>query len=217
MHHMASLALAQQIENCRLCPRLVAYRESPPHKRPEPYWSKPVAGFGDPKARLLIMGLAPGAHGSNWTGRPFTGDASGNFLYPALYRAGMANQPGSSARDDGLELKGVYISAVVRCAPPQNRPRPEEIASCARWTVQETAELGDLKAVLLLGKIAHDTWLRTWAEKPAQKPFRHGAVYPGEPILIDSYHVSRQNTQTGRLTTAMFDGILQQAKQLARI
>ena len=212
---MASLALRQQIENCQLCPRLVTNRENPPHKRPETYWSKPVVGFGDPKARLLIMGLAPGTHGSNRTGRPFTGDASGNFLYPALYRAGMANQPTSTAWDDGLELKGVYISAAVRCAPPQNRPGPEEIHNCAQWTVLETYQLRELRTVLLLGKIAHDAWLRTWAEKPAQKPFRHGAVYPGEPTMLDSYHVSRQNTQTGRLTMAMFDEVLASAKALA--
>ena len=161
------------------------------------------------------MGLAPGTHGSNRTGRPFTGDASGNFLYPALYRAGMANQPTSTAWDDGLELKGVYISAAVRCAPPQNRPGPEEIHNCAQWTVLETYQLRELRTVLLLGKIAHDAWLRTWAEKPAQKPFRHGAVYPGEPTMLDSYHVSRQNTQTGRLTMAMFDEVLASAKALA--
>jgi uracil-DNA glycosylase family 4 len=218
------------LEHCRLCPRLVEHREAVAVGRVmrrrsyagQPYWGKPVPGFGDPEAKLLLLGLAPGAHGSNRTGRMFTGDASGDFLYPALHRAGLANQPTSSARSDGLALAGVWITAACRCVPPQNKPTREEVASCRRWLEHDLALLPELKLVLALGAIAHDAYLEYVRAQGAtlakrDHPFAHGALHypPGALPLLDSYHVSLQNTNTGKLTAAMFDALLARAKGLA--
>ena len=214
--------LYRELVACRRCPRLVAWREEVGRKkrrayRDWDYWARPVPGFGDPEARILIFGLAPGAHGANRTGRVFTGDASGDFLYAALYRAGLANQPTSTHREDGLELYGVYITAAVRCVPPGNKPTREEIASCSVWTARELALLPNLRVFLALGRIAHDALLDYFKLKKRDFPFAHGAEHPLPEgrILLDSYHVSRQNTQTGRLTPAMFDRVLERAKRLA--
>jgi uracil-DNA glycosylase family 4 len=216
--------LYRELAACRRCERLVAWREEVGRKkrrayRNEVYWARPVPGFGDPAARLLIFGLAPGAHGSNRTGRMFTGDASGDFLYPTLWRAGLANQPGSERPGDGLELRGVYITAAVRCAPPGNKPTRAEFAACSTWTERELALLPNLKAYLALGRLAHDALLEHHGLVKARFPFAHGAEHklPNGRLLLDSYHVSRQNTQTGRLTAAMFDEVLARAKALAEL
>jgi len=183
----------------------------------EMYWGRPVAGFGDAAARLWIVGLAPAAHGGNRTGRVFTGDRSGDFLFAALHRAGIASQPGSTARGDGLALAGTWISPIVRCAPPANRPAPGEIAACRPFLVREARLLGPrLAAVLALGGAAHDGWLAAWAEAtgrsmPRPRPrFAHGASHDlgGGLRLFDCYHPSQQNTFTGRLTPAMLDAVL---------
>ncbi len=214
---------------CRLCPRLVAWREQVAVEkrrayREWEYWGKPVPGFGDPAARVLVVGLAPGAHGSNRTGRMFTGDASGEFLYAALHRAGFANQPTSRHREDGLTLRDVYITAVCRCAPPDNHPTPLEIATCQPYLLQEMDLLTQVQVIVALGHIAFDQVIRLVASRSqnlefeVQKMlFKHGAVYPMgavSPHLIASYHPSRQNTQTGRLTPAMFDTIWTAARSL---
>lgn len=216
--------LEQQITSCRKCPRLVAWREEVARVKRRAYldweyWGKPVPGFGDPKARLLILGLAPGAHGSNRTGRMFTGDGSGNFLFPALYRAGFANQPNSKHRQDGLELHDCWLTASARCAPPGNKPTLEELNTCQPWLEEEMALLPDLQGVVLLGKIALDSLLRLPGYSKLPKKdivFGHGAFYhPDEnlPWILCSYHPSLQNTQTGRLTVEMFDQIWQQARE----
>jgi len=207
---------------CRLCPRLVSWREQVAREkrrayRDWDYWGKPVPGFGDPAARVLVVGLAPGAHGSNRTGRMFTGDASGDFLYAALHRAGFANQPVSKHRDDNLVLQDMYISAVARCAPPDNRPTPAEINTCLPYLRQEMALLTQVEVIVALGRIAFDTILRLYANGAQRSDFEmrkfhftHGAGYrlgSHAPQLIASYHPSRQNTQTGRLTPAMFDSV----------
>ncbi len=217
-------ALYRELVACRRCPRLVAWREEVGRKkrrayRDWDYWARPVPGFGDPEARILAFGLAPGAHGANRTGRVFTGDASGDFLYAALYRAGLANQPTSTHREDGLELYGVYITAAVRCVPPGNKPTREEIAACSAWTERELALLPNLRVFLALGRIAHDALLDYFKLKKRDFPFAHGAEHPlpGGRVLLDSYHVSRQNTQTGRLTPEMFDRVLERAKELAEL
>jgi uracil-DNA glycosylase family 4 len=186
------------------------------------YWGRPVPSFGDPDAAVLIIGLAPGAHGSNRTGRPFTGDGSGNFLYPVLHQTGFASQPQATGRDDGMRLYGVRITAVVRCAPPGNKPLPEEIANCAPFLDEEINALGNLRVVVCLGKIAFDGFanylLRTGkiASRTTLK-FAHGAEYqlPNGLTLLASYHPSLQNTNTGKLTKAMFRGIFQRARELA--
>ncbi len=223
--------LAARVVNCRACPRLVAYREEVARKKraafkDQEYWGRPVPGFGDPGARLLILGLAPAAHGANRTGRMFTGDGprgAGDFLMAALHRAGLASLPYARARDDGLELFGVYLSAVVRCAPPGNRPTRQEIENCLPFLVEELRILGELKAVLALGRIAFSGYLRALelmgVTLPRPRPrFSHGAAYElgeGMPVLIASYHPSRQNTQTGRLTQEMFDRVVRLAKEAA--
>ncbi|MDX2007904.1 MAG: uracil-DNA glycosylase [Meiothermus sp.] len=219
---MSSLEhLHAQITACRLCPRLVAWREQVGLEkraayRDWEYWAKPVPGFGDPDAPILIFGLAPGAHGSNRTGRPFTGDASGDFLYPALHRAGLANQARSVRHGDGLALTNAYITASVRCAPPGNKPGPEEIKACAKWTDLELELLPNLRVYLALGRIAHDALLDHHGLSRSKHPFAHGSEYTiGGRILLSSYHVSRQNTNTGKLTEVMFDGVLRRAKALA--
>jgi uracil-DNA glycosylase len=185
--------------------------------RAEEYWGRPVPGFGDPRARVLLVGLAPGAHGANRTGRIFTGDRSGDFLYAALHRAGMASQPQSVARDDGLTLRDTYIVCAIRCAPPDNAPRPDEIARCARFLDAEADLLPRVRVVVALGAIAWRAWLdreaRAGTPLPRPRPaFAHGArVTLGARVLLGSYHVSQQNTQTGRLTVEMFDAVLEQA------
>lgn len=207
---------------CTRCPRLVEWRELVGLEkrrvyRDHKYWAKPVPGFGDPEAEILIFGLAPGAHGSNRTGRPFTGDASGGFLYPALYRAGLANQPDSVSHDDGLRLYHVYITAAVRCAPPANKPLPYELKNCSSWTDLELSLLPNVRVYLALGKIAHDALLDYHGLRKSLYPFGHGTEYtlPNGVTLLSSYHVSRQNTNTGKLTAAMFDRVVARANHLA--
>jgi len=217
--------LNQDIVICRLCPRLVEWREKIAQERRRAYrdweyWGKPVPGFGDPNARLLIVGLAPGAHGANRTGRVFTGDGSGNFLFPALYRAGFANQPTATNREDGLRLKDVYITAVCRCAPPDNKPTPEEISACLPFLSRNIDYLMRLEGMVALGRIAFDHTLRILRQRGAPIPkldFAHGAFYhlgEGLPWMLASYHPSRQNTQTGRLTAEMFDQIWNRSREL---
>ena len=211
-------SLNTAITSCQKCPRLVAWREDVARIKRRAYmdwdyWGKPVPGFGDPAARLLIVGLAPGAHGSNRTGRMFTGDASGDFLYPALCRAGIASQPTATDRDDGLTLKGAFITAVCRCAPPKNKPTTQEIKTCLTYLEQEVVLLPGIKVIVALGKIAFDYVLRLYDVRNPVQSFSHGASFPlfDGPQLIASYHPSRQNTQTGRLTAEMFDQIWEQA------
>lgn len=220
-------ALNAEIVACRACPRLVAWREEVARTkrrayRDWEYWGKPVPGFGDPAARLLLVGLAPGAHGANRTGRAFTGDGSGVFLYAALHRAGFASQPDSTHRDDGLELIDCYITAVGRCVPPKNRPTAEELANCRPFLHRELALLSNVQVVLVLGRIAFDGYLRALREMGWEIPrlaFAHGAHHrlpEGLPHLLCSYHPSLQNTNTGRLTATMMDEVLAQAKALFR-
>ncbi len=218
----ATLAqLNEEIVRCRLCPRLVKYREAVARvKRPAfrnwDYWGKPVPAFGDPHAALLILGLAPAAHGANRTGRMFTGDRSGDFLYKALYRTGFANQPTSISRDDGLALSNAYISATLRCAPPANKPLPSELANCKPYFEREL-QLIRPPAVLALGGIAMRAYLdilkqQGAIERPSAFAFRHGASYDlgrNLPRLFVSYHPSQQNTFTGKLTEAMLANVLQ--------
>jgi uracil-DNA glycosylase len=213
--------LNNQIMACTLCSRLVEWREQVGREKrsaykDQTYWAKPVPGFGDKNAQVLILGLAPGAHGSNRTGRMFTGDSSGNFLYPALHRAGFASSARSVSLDDGLELKNLYITAAGRCAPPDNKPTPLELQNCKSWLTQELELLPSVRVILALGKIAHDTVLEFYGLKKSQHQFVHALEYvlPDGKVLLDSYHVSQQNTLTGKLTVAMFDAILERAKAL---
>lgn len=214
-------ALNLELTGCSRCPRLVAWRERVGREkraayRDQAYWAAPVPGFGDANARLLIIGLAPGAHGSNRTGRMFTGDGSGDFLFPALHRAGYASQPLSRARGDGMVISDAYITASARCAPPDNRPSREELLACRPWLEREFGFLPRVRVLLALGRIAHDTWLEHTGLRQSAYPFAHGAEHPmpDGAVLLDSYHVSRQNTQTGRLTPAMFDAVLGRARAL---
>jgi len=214
-------ALESSILSCRLCPRLVAWREEVARikrraYREDDYWGKPVPGFGDPAARVLIVGLAPGAHGANRTGRMFTGDSSGDFLYAALHRAGFASQPTSRGRNDGLTLTDAYISAACRCAPPDNQPSPDELAACRPFLAAEIALLSDIQVVVALGRIAFDAVLQVFTDR-TQPLFAHNAASSlgdGLPILVTSYHPSRQNTQTGRLTTEMFNDVWTSVRRL---
>jgi uracil-DNA glycosylase family 4 len=184
------------------------------------YWGKPVSGFGDPQARVLVVGLAPGAHGSNRTGRMFTGDSSGDFLYPALYKAGFASQPDASSLDDGLELVGLFISALCRCVPPANKPKAQEIANCLPYLEREMDLLTGVEVIVALGRMAFDQTLRLLRQQGNSIPklkFSHGELInlPGElPYLLASYHPSRQNTQTGRLTATMFADIWEKTRGL---
>ena len=219
--------LNRRIVNCERCPRLRVYcAEIARLKRraylQEEYWGRPVPSFGEPRARVWIVGLAPGAHGSNRTGRPFTGDGSGDFLYPVLYETGFASQPKAISRDDGMKLTSLWISSVVRCAPPANKPTPGEQRNCASWLDEELALLPHLRVVVCLGKIAFDGLLsqQVRAGNIAARSgfqFRHGAEYalPGGIILLASYHPSLQNTNTGKLTRAMFLDIFSRARLLA--
>jgi uracil-DNA glycosylase family 4 len=211
--------LARKIEICTACPRLVRHREHVARVKRrayagETYHGRPVAGFGDPAARIVIVGLAPGAHGANRTGRVFTGDRSGDFLYAALHRAGLASQPTSTRKDDGLDLRGAFITLAVRCVPPDNLPNKDEIARCAHWLDEELALLPKARVYLALGAIAFAAVLAR--EHQARAKFAHGAeLTVGTRTLLASYHVSQQNTQTGRLTPAMFDAVVARAKKLA--
>jgi uracil-DNA glycosylase len=219
--------LNKKIVVCTKCPRLVAYREQIGREkrrayRDHEYWARPVPGFGDPQARVMILGLAPGAHGSNRTGRPFTGDASGKFMYPILHKVGFASQANADHRDDGLKLVDCYITAAVRCAPPGNQPLPIELANCSGYLDSEFAILRSLKVVVALGKIAFDAYLgylrRTGQlESKAGMVFGHGKRYaiPNGVTLLASYHPSNQNTATGKLNAEMFEGIFRVAKTIA--
>jgi len=213
--------LQNQVISCFKCPRLVPYcrkvaQEKRRMYRDWDYWGKPLPSFGDAQARLLILGLAPAAHGGNRTGRMFTGDRSGDFLYRQLYEAGFANQPTSIARNDGLELRDCYITAALRCAPPANKPQPQELRNCRPYLEREIELLRRVRAVLVLGRIAFDAYLRLIAQRQELPPraalrFAHGASFAlpeGLPRLFCSYHPSQQNTQTGRLTPAMFQQVL---------
>jgi uracil-DNA glycosylase len=218
--------LHEEVVACRKCPRLVDHCETIGRDKRRAYvdweyWAKPVPGFGDPNARLLILGLAPGAHGSNRTGRPFTGDKSGEFMYPVLHRTGFASQATALHREDGLRLMDAYITAAVRCAPPENKPTPEEIAACAPFLTREIGALKNLKVVVALGKIGFEAYLN-FAKRQGlisskkEYVFGHGAQYkmPNGVVLIASYHPSNQNTATGKLTEKMFREVFEKAKKL---
>jgi uracil-DNA glycosylase family 4 len=216
-----------RIVACQRCPRLIPYCAEVARVRRRAfadfeYWGKPVPSFGDPEARVLILGLAPGAHGSNRTGRPFTGDGSGDFMFPVLHEAGFASQPRSTDRADGMRLRDLWISAVVRCAPPGNKPTPEEQRNCAPWLDEEIGLLANLRVVVCLGKIAFDGFLAHQlraGQIPSRTPyvFGHAAEYalPGGLHLLASYHPSLQNTNTGKLTRPMFLEVFRRARQLA--
>ncbi|MGN6815322.1 MAG: uracil-DNA glycosylase [Solirubrobacterales bacterium] len=218
-------ALAEEVHRCRLCPRLVEWREAqaanPPRRyQGQDYWARPVSGFGDPAARMALVGLAPAAHGANRTGRMFTGDRSGDWLYAALYRAGFANRPGSEWRDDGLELRDAYITATVRCAPPANKPTPEERDTCLPYLERELELLDRCQMLVALGSFGWDGILRAaralGEEVPRPRPkFGHGAeAQVGRWHLIGCYHPSQQNTFTGKLTVEMTDAVFARARSL---
>jgi uracil-DNA glycosylase family 4 len=223
------LSLAElegEIVGCRRCPRLVEWREQVARERraafrEQVYWGRPIPGFGDPAARLLVLGLAPAAHGANRTGRIFTGDRSGDFLFAGLHRAGYANQALAVSRDDGLALTDCFVTAAVRCAPPANRPAPSERDACAEWLVREVAELPRARVVLCLGAFAWAAGLRLRArlDDPPPRPqprFGHGAHCPGRRLtLLGCFHPSQQNTFTGRLVPAMLDDVLAEARALS--
>ena len=225
MTHESLEQLNNEIIQCRKCPRLVAWREEVARVKrkaykDQEYWGRPVPGFGDSQARVLIVGLAPGAHGSNRIGRVFTGDASGGFLYPALYRAGFANQPSAESRSDGLILKDLYIAAAARCAPPANKPTLEELSNCQPY-LKRTLEILKPKVIVCLGRIAFERILRIYSVPNSSLKFAHGALYKlntdllnTEHWLLCSYHPSQQNTLTGKLTVKMFDEIWAKAKEL---
>lgn len=221
-------ALERAITTCTRCPELRAYcagvaRVKRAAYASETYWGRPVPGFGDPRAKIWILGLAPGAHGANRTGRVFTGDRSGDFLFAALHRAGIANQPTSVARDDGLALRGAWISAAVRCAPPDNKPTRAQIATCARYLDDEWGALRDVRVILCLGGIAWDAGLALCARqgialaRPKPKFAHEAEIVLGDRTLLGCYHVSQQNTFTGRLTPAMLDRVLAVAMGRARL
>lgn len=219
--------LNKELLGCRRCSRLVDWREKVAREKRRAYrgweyWGKPVPGFGDPKARVFVVGLAPGAHGSNRTGRQFTGDASGDFLYPALYRAGFASQPRSISRNDGLTLSDLYTAPICRCAPPDNRPTLEEMRNCQPYLEQEI-QLIQPKVIVALGRIAFDRVLKIFPQEKSLS-FSHGASHyliidtkDLEHWILASYHPSRQNTQTGRLTKAMFDEIWDKVRSLLEV
>ena len=219
--------LNREVVSCTRCPRLVDYRQQVGREKRRAYlewdyWARPVPGFGDPHARVLVLGLAPGAHGSNRTGRPFTGDASGKFMYPILHKAGFASQPNAERRDDGLKLIDCYITAAVRCAPPDNKPLPSELAHCAPFLDRELSILKDVKVVVALGKIGFDAYLNYLKrnriiQSKAGYRFAHEAQYamPNGVVVLASYHPSNQNTATGKLTAAMFESVFCTAKKIA--
>lgn len=213
------------LADCRRCPRLVRHiAQLPPRKghAVEDYWNAPVPGFGDPRARLCLVGLAPGAHGANRTGRPFTGDGAGDFMYPLLHRAGLASQPDAVTADDGLVLQDLYITNAVKCLPPENKPAPDEFACCRPYLVEELASLPRLKVIIALGQGAWQTLLRHFQalgalKRLADHPFGHGAIcrLPDQPLLLGSYHTSRYNVQTRRIDAPMFLQLLERARRLA--
>jgi uracil-DNA glycosylase family 4 len=220
-------ALEAEVISCRKCPRLVAWREEVATVKraayaDEKYWGRPLPGFGDPAAKILVLGLAPAAHGGNRTGRIFTGDRSGDWLFAALWRAGLANQPSSVRLDDGLQLRGCYVTAAVRCAPPANRPLPAERDRCLPYLDRELKLLSGLRVIVCLGGFAWDAGLRALAglgmTTPRPRPrFGHGATLALDGFtLVGSYHPSQQNTFTGRLTEPMLDQVFDRAKALAR-
>jgi uracil-DNA glycosylase family 4 len=224
---MPSLTLLNEtIVACRRCPRLVAYREQVARTKRRQfehwtYWGRPVPGFGDRRAQLYILGLAPAAHGGNRTGRIFTGDRSGDWLYEALHRYGFANQAHSVHRDDGLRLSNCYIGASVRCAPPDNKPLPDEFANCRPYVTRELKDLGAVRAVIVLGKVAFDQYFKACRDMGLAPPrpalrFTHGAVYhlPWSITLLCSFHPSQQNTFTGKLTKPMFHKVFERARAL---
>jgi uracil-DNA glycosylase len=221
--------LEEEVTHCRRCPRLVAWREQVAREKRasfagEEYWGRPVPGFGDPAARVLVLGLAPAAHGGNRTGRVFTGDRSGDWLFAALHRAGLANQATSVSRDDGLRLHGAWVTATVRCAPPANKPTPQERDECLPWTVAELGHLTGLRVVVCLGAFAWDAALRLRAalghQRPRPRPrFGHEAVFDdGQWLtLVGCFHPSQQNTFTGKLTEPMLDSVFRRARELAEV
>jgi uracil-DNA glycosylase len=218
--------LEAEVTRCRRCPRLVAWRERVAREKRASfadwdYWGRPLPGFGDPAARILVLGLAPAAHGANRTGRIFTGDRSGDWLFAAMHRAGLANQPTSVSRDDGLRLRDAWVTAAVRCAPPGNRPTPQERDNCLPWTERELALLPGVRVIVCLGAFAWDAALRVRAAlgEPAPRPkprFGHGAEAAGARwTLLGCFHPSQQNTFTGKLTEAMLDAVFARARELA--
>jgi uracil-DNA glycosylase len=218
--------LTAEISQCRACARLVAWREQIATEkraafRDETYWARPVAGFGDPGARVAIVGLAPAAHGGNRTGRVFTGDRSGDFLFASLHRAGFANQPTSDRRDDGLALRDLYVTAAVKCAPPANKPTPAERDECRPYLVRELERLDQLRVIVVLGAFAYSaTWVacrEAGADLPPRRPrFAHGLeVAAGRLTILGAFHPSQQNTFTGKLTAAMLDAVFRRARELA--
>jgi uracil-DNA glycosylase family 4 len=215
------LHLASEVSSCRHCPRLVAWRELVAVEkrasfRDEEYWGRGVPGFGDPRAGILVLGLAPAAHGANRTGRVFTGDRSGDFLYPAMHRVGLANQPTSVSIDDGLSLSGAWVTAVVKCAPPDNKPLPQERTNCRAYLQRELALLDNLSVVVCLGAFAYEAACAEFGVRPRPK-FGHGVEVeaPNGLVLVCSFHPSQQNTFTGRLTEPMLDAVFTRAVELA--
>ncbi len=217
---MRRLRAGGEIEGCERCPRLIAHcREVARVKRAayrgEEYWGKPVPSFGDEKARLLVVGLAPGAHGANRTGRMFTGDRSGEFLFRAMHEAGFASQAESVRRGDGLELRDAWLTAAAHCAPPGNKPAPEELANCREYLQEEIRQMAQVEVVVCLGRVALEAYLKASGRgRLAEYPFAHGAHYAGRPHLLCSYHPSQQNTQTGRLTREMLAEVFVRARSL---
>ncbi len=218
--------LQEKITGCTLCPRLTEYREEVARKKRRmyvdwEYWGRPLPAFGDPEAQVLLLGLAPAAHGGNRTGRMFTGDRSGDWVFGTLHRFGFASQPESTHRGDGQSLEGAYITAALRCAPPLNKPLREELANCQPYLIRELELLVNVRVVVALGRIAFDAYLRLLRELghslPSPRPkFGHGVVHemPDGRLLVCSYHPSQQNTQTGRLTQEMFDGVFRKVREL---
>ncbi len=214
--------LQKRIVECELCPRLRAHCRAVAETkrrayRDQEYWGRPVPSFGDPLARLLIVGLAPGAHGANRTGRMFTGDASGDFLYSAMHATGWASQPTSAHRGDGLSLIDCYITAAGRCAPPDNKPRPEELQRCRPYLVEELRLLNRVQVIVALGRIAFDTCLTVFGAVKSRCVFAHDQLHElgdGQPLLISSYHPSQQNTSTGRLSPPMLQSVFRRAKKI---
>lgn len=216
-----------ELLDCRRCKRLVHWRRQVAREKrraylDQEYWGRPLPGFGDPRARVMIVGLAPGAHGANRTGRMFTGDASGAFLFPALHRCGFTDRAEAERRDDGLQVRGLWVTSAVRCVPPQNIPTTAEIAACRPWLLRELEGLPDVRVVLGMGKVGHDAYLDVLRARgltviKSRHRFEHGRWWemPDGRILLDTYHVSFRNTNSGRLTPAMFDAVLHQARELA--
>jgi uracil-DNA glycosylase family 4 len=218
-----TVSLAADVAACAACPRLVAWRETVAQERraayrDETYWGRGVPGFGDPCARILVLGLAPAAHGANRTGRVFTGDRSGDWLFRAMHRAGLANQPTSTAKDDGLALRDAWVTAAVKCAPPDNKPLPSERDACRPFLRRELTELADVRVVVCLGAFAYDAACAEWGVRPKPR-FGHlvEVDVAGGPTLLCSFHPSQQNTFTGRLTEPMLDAVFARAVELARM